>query len=148
MKKIICGLLSAAAIVPFSAQAQFAKPEKAREYREAVFDVMGTHFSRIRAVVNGDKPYDKADVQRNAEIVAMMSKLPWDAFGPGTEGGHAKAEIWSNAAKFKEGQDKMLVEIAKLESAAKSGDLNAIKAAFGAAGQTCKSCHDSFKQKH
>ena len=30
--------------------------------------------------------------------------------------------------------------------AAKTGDLAQIKAAFGGAAQTCKSCHDSYRK--
>jgi cytochrome c556 len=32
-----------------------------------------------------------------------------------------------------------------LAAAAKGGDQNAAKAALGAAGQTCKACHDKYK---
>ncbi|HEY2976325.1 MAG TPA: cytochrome c, partial [Burkholderiaceae bacterium] len=34
-----------------------------------------------------------------------------------------------------------------LDAAAKSGNLDAIKAAFGDAGKTCKACHDNFREK-
>jgi cytochrome c556 len=36
-------------------------------------------------------------------------------------------------------------ETAKLAAAAKTGDLNAIKAQFGPAANTCKGCHSEFK---
>jgi cytochrome c556 len=36
----------------------------------------------------------------------------------------------------------------KLAAAAKTGNQDAIKAAFGAAGETCKACHDDFRKKH
>ncbi len=37
--------------------------------------------------------------------------------------------------------------IAELNTAAKSGNLDAIKKTFGAAGQTCKACHDNYRKK-
>ena len=55
--------------------------------------------------------------------------------------------IWTEQAKFKEGADKMQAEVAKLSAAAKTGNLDAIKTAFGAAGQTCKACHDDFRKE-
>jgi cytochrome c556 len=33
----------------------------------------------------------------------------------------------------------------KLQAAARTGNLDQIKAAFGAAGQSCKACHDNFR---
>ena len=127
--------------------AQFQNTEKAVEYRESVFTVMANHFGRIGAVVKGEAPYNKDEVAKNAAIVAMMSTLPWQAFGPGTEGGKAKPEVWSDNAKFKAASEKMQLAVADLNKAAQSGDLESIKKAFGAAGQTCKGCHDDFKKK-
>lgn len=127
--------------------AQFQNTEKAIEYRQSVMTIIGTHFGRIGAVVKGSVPYNKDDVSKNAEIVAMMSTLPWQAFGPGTEGGKAKPEVWSDNAKFKAAADKMQLAIADLNKAAQSGDQESVKKAFGAAGATCKGCHDDFKKK-
>jgi len=127
--------------------AQFQNAEKAVDYRESVFTVMGTHFGRIGAVVKGEAPYNKDEVAKNAAIVAMMSTLPWQAFGPGTEGGKAKSEVWSDNAKFKAAADKMQLAVVDLNKAAQSGDLESIKKSFGAAGATCKGCHDDFKKK-
>jgi len=127
--------------------AQFQTPEKAIEYRQSVMTIIGTHFGRIGAVVKGSVPYNKDDVSKNAEIVAMMSTLPWQAFGPGAEGGKAKPEVWSDNAKFKAAADKMQLAVADLNKAAQSGDQESIKKAFGAAGSTCKGCHDDFKKK-
>ena len=41
----------------------------------------------------------------------------------------------------------MQLAVAELNTAAQSGNQDAIKKAFGAAGQTCKGCHDDFKKK-
>jgi cytochrome c556 len=150
MKRLFATLsLASLMLVPFTAQAQFAKAEDAVKYRKSAFSVMGTHFGRIGAVVKGDKPYDKATVAADAAIVETMSKLPWHAFpqGSNTSDSKAKPEIWQEQDKFKAGADKMQAEVAKLSAAAKSGDLAAVKAAFGAAGQTCKACHDNYKNK-
>ena len=44
------------------------------------------------------------------------------------------------------GATKLQEEVAKLNAAAKTGNLDAMKAAFGAVGQTCKGCHDSYQK--
>jgi cytochrome c556 len=146
-KIVLAGTASILAMSAGVAFAQFQNAEKAIDYRQSVFTVMGNHFGRISAVVKGEAPYNKDEVAKNAAIVATLSTLPWQAFGPGTEGGKAKSEVWSDNAKFKAAADKMQLAVANLNTAAQSGDLESIKKAFGAAGSTCKGCHDDFKKK-
>jgi cytochrome c556 len=129
------------------AYAQFKKPEDAIKYRQSAFTVMANSFGKIGAVVKGEAPFNKDEVAKNAAVVAMISTLPWQAFGPGTEGGNALPVVWSDNAKFKAAGEKMQLAVASLNTAAQSGDQEAIKKAFGAAGATCKTCHDDFKKK-
>ena len=148
MKRLlVTALVGLATALP--AAAQFQKPEDAIKYRKAAFTVMAAHFSRIGAMSAGRVPFDAAVAAANAELVATMSKLPFAGFGEGTNTGdtRAKPEIWSNRAKFDAGAAKMQEELAKLNVAAKGGNLDAIKTAFGAAGQTCKACHDDFRKE-
>jgi cytochrome c556 len=148
LQKII--LMSTAACLAISAGtaiAQFQKPEDAIKYRQSAFTVMANSFSKIGAVVKGEVPYNKDEVAKNAAIVAMLSTLPWQAFGPGTEGGKAQSDIWSDNAKFKAASEKMQLAAVDLNKAAQSGDIDSIKKAFGATGATCKGCHDDFRKK-
>jgi cytochrome c556 len=140
-------LAAACAAVSLPAAAQFAKPDDAIKYRQSALFVMGQHFSRVGAMANGRVPYDAAVAAANADIVAEMAKLPWAAFGAGTEGGKSKPEVWKEAAKFKEHQDKMIAETGKLAVAAKAGNIDTLKAQFGATAGSCKACHDSFRNQ-
>jgi cytochrome c556 len=99
-------------------------------------------------MASGRAPYDAKLAAENAEVVATLSKLPWAAFGEGTDKGEtrAKPEIWTESAKYKAAADKMQVEIGKLTVAAKAGNLDALKTAFGPAAATCKACHDNFRK--
>ena len=149
MKKTL-SLMAVALLVGMAlpAQAQFAKPEDAIKYRKASFTVMSSHFGRLGAMASGRAPYDAKLAAENAEVVATLSKLPWAAFGEGTDKGEtrAKPEIWTESAKYKAAADKMQVEIGKLTVAAKAGNLDALKTAFGPAAATCKACHDNFRK--
>ncbi|MEY3612099.1 MAG: hypothetical protein RJB14_1821 [Pseudomonadota bacterium] len=135
-------------VMGLPAQAQFAKPEDAIKYRKASFTVMAAHFGRLGAMANGRAPYDAKAAAENADVVATLSKLPWAAFGEGTDKGdtRAKPEIWKEAAKYKEAADKMQAEIMKLNTAAKAGNIDALKASFGPAAASCKACHDNFRK--
>jgi cytochrome c556 len=146
LMRIVAACLTAAALVP--AHAQFAKPEDAVKYRKASYTVMAAHFGRLGAMANGRVPYDAKLAAENAELVVALAKLPWTAYGEGTDKGEtrAKPEIWKEAAKFKEAADKMQAEVGKLNVAAKAGNVDALKAAFGPAAASCKACHDNFRK--
>jgi cytochrome c556 len=148
--KTMSGLFSMAVAMAMTlpAQAQFAKPEDAVKYRKASFTVMSAHFGRLGAMANGRLPYDAKAAAENADVALTLSKLPWAAFGEGTDKGEtrAKPEIWKESAKFKEAADKMQVEMGKLNVAAKAGNIDALKAAFGPAAASCKACHDNFRK--
>lgn len=143
-------LLAGLAGLSAPASAQFAKPEDAIKYRQSALFVMGQHFGRIGAMTSGKAPFDAKVAADNAAIVADMAKLPWSGFGQGTEqGGNTKAkpEIWTEQVKFKESSEKMQAETIKLAAAAKTGDLGALKTAFSATADTCKACHDAYRNK-
>ncbi len=150
MKKISL-LLVAAATIGFSsmASAQFAKPEDAIKYRKSALFVMQQHYARIGAMATGRVPFDAKVAADNAAIAESMSRLPWAAFGEGTDKGDTKAlpEIWTEKAKFNAAADKMQSEMSKLAAAAKTGNLDSVKAAFQATSGTCKACHDDFRGK-
>lgn len=149
MKKVAPLVLAlAASALSAPAMAQFQKPEDAIKYRKASLTVLASHFGRVGAMANGRVPFDAKLVAENAAIAETMSKLPWQAFGPGTDKGESRAEpaVWTEQAKFKAASEKMMGEVAKLNAAAKTGNLDQIKAAFGAAGASCKACHDDFRK--
>ena len=140
-------LLGAAIALP--AAAQFAKPEDAIKYRKAAFTVMATHFGRVAAMANGRIPFDAKTATDNAEIATIASKLPFAGFVEGADKGETKAEpkIWTEMDKFRGAAAKMQEEMAKLNVSAKSGNLDAIKAAVGETGKSCKACHDVYRKE-
>ena len=148
MKAITLLTLAAGLVTALPAAAQFQKPEDAIKYRKAAFTVMGTHFGRLGAMANGRVPFDAKAAADNAAVVASVAALPWAAFGEGTDKGdtRAKPEIWKEMDKVKAGATKMQEEIGKLNAAAKSGNADQLKAAFGEAAKTCKACHDAYRK--
>ncbi len=150
MKKFLL-IVATCAATTFSASsyAQFAKPDDAAKYRQSALTLLAAHFGRVGAMVSGKAPYDAKTAQDNIDIAVTISKLPWAGFGPSGEGATikttAKADIWKEQAKFKEHAEKMQAELLKVQAAAKTNNLDTLKAAFGPAGASCKSCHDAFR---
>jgi len=139
----VIGLLTGAAF------AQFAKTEDAVKYRQSAMFLIGQHFTRMGAVVKGETPYNKEAFEKNAVLVESLYRLPLDAFlAPGSDKGSGmKAEALTQKDKFTQMHNATEAALAKLVAAARAGDINAIKPAFGAAGASCKACHDEFRNK-
>ncbi len=131
------------------ALAQFAKTEDAIKYRKSVMQVIKKHFGSMAGVVKGKTTYDQAAFLEDAKVVAMLSKLPWEAsMVPGSTEG--ETTLNKKALKDKEG----FMDVAKrfqnhsseLAAAAESGNMGKIKKQFGATAQTCGSCHKSYRK--
>ena len=150
MKKLTVCLLAATALTMAApASAQFAKAEEAVKYRQSALFVTQQNFSRVAGMAAGKIPFDAKVAADSAAVAEFVSKLPWAGFGPGTDKPESKAkpEIWTSKAKFDDYARKMETEMVKLAVAAKSGNLDGIKAAVNATGGTCKACHDDFRTK-
>jgi len=148
MPTLMVAAAIAGSVIAMPAAAQFAKPEDAIKYRRAAFTVMGAHFGRVAAMANGRIPFDAKAAADNAELATIMSKLPYAGFVEGSDKGDTKADpkIWAEQDKFRAAAAKMQEEMAKLNAAAKTGNIDAIKAAVGATGGSCKACHDSYRR--
>jgi len=135
--------------VALPASAQFAKPEDAIKYRRSVMTVMATHFGRVAAMANGRIPWDAKAAADNADVAVRMSQLPFVAFIPGTDKGETRAEakIWTEPDKFKAASEQMQAAMVKVDAAAKASNLDALKAAVGDAGKSCKACHDAYRKE-
>ena len=131
------------------ALAQFAKTEDAIKYRKSVMQVIKKHFGSMAGVIKSKTPYDQAAFLDDANVVAMLSKLPWEAsMAPGSNEG--ETTLNDKALKDKEGfmavAKRFQNHSSELAAAAESGDLGKIKKKFGATAQTCGSCHKSYRK--
>jgi len=146
MKKI--AMLGLAGLVTLGSMSVMAADvEDAIKYRQGVFSAVKWHFGTLGDMVKGKQDFNADDFARRAEIVAQLSKLPLEGFIAGSYEGDTDAlpAIEENREKF-EGGMKMFAEKADaLAAAAKSGDMDQIRPAFGEVGKTCKGCHDNFK---
>jgi cytochrome c556 len=133
-----------------AAYGQFAKPEDAIKYRQSVMFLILQHFKPMGAVVQGKADYDKDAFSFNAETVAMLAKLPWEAFMTvGTDKGDTRmtSAVFDKPNQFKEIAESFQTDTAMLASTAEGGDLDAIKAQFGKVAQNCGACHKQFRKK-
>jgi cytochrome c556 len=150
MKRLLLAVTALAALaVTLPAAAQFQKPEDAIKYRQSAMALQGHHLGRVFAMTSGRVPFDAKVAAEQIEIVAMINRLQFAAFVEGSDKGDTKAKpsIWTDKDKWAAAVAKSQEDVAKLAAAGKTGNLDPIKAAFGAVGQSCKGCHDTFRKE-
>jgi cytochrome c556 len=133
---------------PAWGHAQDKKIEQAIKHRRAAFTLMSTYFSRLTQTVDGDRPYDKAGVIADAKVVALLSRLPWEGFTPGSDVGNtrAKEDIWFEEDRFKKLATELETQTGAMAKIAESGDLQQIKRTFENVRDTCTACHKAFRK--
>lgn len=133
-----------------SAFAKSSPEEKAIEYRQGAFNMIGYHFGAMAGMMKGKMEFDAETFRKNAEAVATLSQFAGNGFIDGSYDGktRAKKKIAENMDDFNAKLETFQVESAKLaEAAAEAGDLEGLKPAFGALGQSCKACHKAYRGK-
>lgn len=139
-----------ALLAALPAAAQYRNADAAIKYRQSAMSLQNNHMGRIFAMVNGQAPFDAKVMNENIEIVSLLNtRAQFAAFIEGSDKGNtrAKPEIWIEKEKFSAAVAKSQSDVDKLVAAGKTGNLDQIKAAVGTVGQTCKSCHDTFKRE-
>jgi len=134
--------------VALPAAAQFRNAEAAVKYRQSVMQMQAFHFGRIAGMAQGRIPFDAKVAAEDAALLDTIDKLPFVAFVEGSDkAGNTRAlpAVWTDRTKFDAASVKLQEEAAKLNAAAKTGNLDAIKAAVPGVANACKACHDNFQ---
>ena len=133
-----------------TAWAQDIKPDRAIKFRQGILQAQGWNAGIMNAMIKGEKPYNKDEFLQRATYLDELAHMAWEGFIPGSDQGaptKAKAEIWTEPAKFKQYQSNLQAATAKLVVAARGGDMSLIKPAFNDVGKACGECHDDFRAK-
>lgn len=150
IKPLIAVLLTSASLGAVAQQA--LKPEQLIKWRQSAYQVLAWNQGRIKASVEGQ--FNKDEVVRAANAIAAIANSGLGAlYAPGTETGKGwrettvKPELFTDAKGVGEAAGNFSREATELARVAATGDQAAVKAQFGKVAQTCKGCHDNYRQK-
>ncbi len=151
IRSALAVVLFGALTVSVPARTLAAEPDDAIKYRKAVMEIVGSHTHAIFAIMQGKVPHGAA-LAYHADGLAAATAYTKDAFtqntaGQGKEETTAKAEIWQGP-EFFERLEGLATNAGKLASAIKAGDGGAIGLAAKDLGESCKGCHDKFRDEH
>ncbi len=132
---------------PATASGSALSPKEAVKEREKLMESFKKDAGTMGKMVKGETPYDAAAFQAAADNLAANADKPWVHYTPesANEESEAKPEVWSKPDEFKKEIEKFTAAAAALKTAAASGKLDDVKKPFGDVGQSCKSCHDTFR---
>ena len=144
--------VTAVAVAATAFAASHANPalEGAVKARGAQMTMISYHTGLLGDMAKGDVPYDAAMATAAAENLAAAAAMKratlWieGSEQGAVEGSRAKAEIWSAPAGFEEKAVALEPAAATMVTAAGT-DLEALRAAMGGIGGSCKGCHEAYR---
>lgn len=152
-KQYLTSILTAAAITTagtaFSDSHITQDQQRAIDARQAHMTLNGFNLGALGAMVQDRIPYDAEVAAAAAANLAALASISEDRYwidgtDSSVEGNRAKAEIWTDRDGFEAEMMKLAAATAALADVAGDG-LDAMKAAFGPVGQTCGSCHETYR---
>lgn len=106
----------------------------------------------MRAAKKGLDSNDPSAVRTAAATINELAPqaATWFPAGTGPDVGktEAKAEIWQQTEQFQKGMADFRQAATDFNQSAQGSDIEAMKAAHGKLGGTCKSCHERFRTEH
>jgi len=118
--------------------------------RHEGMEKIGDTNKLLRREITSSSPFMPA-IQSGAATIAGLSVRAngWFPKGTGPELGKtgAKPEIWQKPQDFTAKLRSFQAAAQAFNAAARSGDMNAIKARYADLGGACKACHDSYRSE-
>ena len=148
--RFVLPLALVATLVSGVAFAQQATPaEKLLKYRKAIYQAIAYNMGPMGAMAQDKLPYNATDFATRAGRVADVAAMLAEAYAPETQsvtGSKMKADAWNNRADFDAKLKDFVDRSATLAQVSKGGDAAKTKAAFFDMANTCKACHDKYKE--
>jgi cytochrome c556 len=139
----------AAAVAAVISAAVLAAPADTIRMRQGNYKQIAAAMKGINEQLKSSEPSLPAIRAGSRTILGFAPQvLRWFPRGTGPEAGvrtRARPEIWSDHAGFRSAGARLLVAARALDSAARSGDLAAIRAAAPELAHACSNCHDDFR---
>lgn len=128
-----------------------AAAQQLMKERHDNYEKIGDAMKVITRELKGNSPNLQA-VREGATVIATLApQVPgWFPAGTGPEAGRteAKAEIWQRPDDFQAKARAFEQASNAFRSAAQGNDVQAMRDAHARLGQSCKACHDLYREEH
>lgn len=151
MKALLVILTAAVSISSTPVFAQDA--DAAIKARQGQFRIMSLNLGLLGAIAKGETAYDAELAQAAADNLVTISSInqsvnwPENSSQMDTANTRAKPEIWDNLDDVISKWQDFGSAAQQMQTAAAQGP-DEIRAAMGALGNTCKSCHEQYRAEN
>jgi cytochrome c556 len=134
-------VIGAVLLAPAAVQAQDGPTVV--DYRQSLMQAFRTHMGGIGAAMGDAAPIGHAE--HHAVSFERMTQALANAFPEGATGGRALPAIWADRDDFMDKVTAIQTASARLVTASRTGDAEAIGSAMQAVRQTCGGCHNTYR---
>jgi len=147
--RLLLGLTASAFLITGTATADDGHDDDndAVKYRHQVMATMGSSFGAFILLFMNKVEQPEKHLVANARILATAAALTADLVPEGSQGGEALPAIWDDMDEYQKLAQEVADATASLAASAEAGDRAGMGKAFKAAGQSCKGCHDKFREE-
>lgn len=124
------------------------------KFRQSAYSFIGWNTNKIKLQLDKSETFSKEEVIAAANAIAAAANSGLGAlYGPGTDQGEGwrktrlKSDFFQKPDEAKKLATTFNTEANEFAKVAQTGDPVQIKAKFGKLTQSCKACHDSFREK-
>lgn len=130
--------------------------EDAIEYRQSIFKGLSWHLGPMAEMARNNIPFDRDAFEHHAKRLYQLSLMPWEGFvdgsyndGPLGEMTGASGDIQHQGAIFERMAASLATEAGVLTQVAGDSDASerALIQQFARTAQTCRSCHDDYRER-
>ena len=116
------------------------------DYRQHTMSAVGGHMQALGDILRGKVPHE-AHLSVHAAALESLAKITPTLFPPGSGDGATEAlpAIWEDPEDFAEQLEAFKAAAAGLRAAVDTG--GDVMTATRQLGQSCRGCHDSYREK-
>ncbi len=138
---VVCVALA----LPLSAVAHENQKNPEIRYRHAIMEALSNQFVAMGLILQA-KVERPDEMVVNARALAENVRLIAGLFPDNSKGAKALPLIWDEPEKVAQAAQRAVDTADALVAAAADGNRQAIARAFKAAGDSCKGCHERYKE--
>jgi cytochrome c556 len=131
-----------------SQRVQDTHPQQWVSQRQAVFKDFTRTLEPMGLMARERQPFDPEAFSAAAQRLQTLSSLPWPFFTPDSNYAPTRARdrVWEQPEAFAQAQAHFRDRVEQLVQASQSGTLDAVRPAVEQVQNSCKACHDRFRQ--
>jgi cytochrome c556 len=126
-----------------------ADPENYIKYRQAIMKAIAGHSGSSGQILRGLVEAQPGELAFHADALARLNADLVRLFPEGSDFGETEAlpKIWEDRAGFAQRAKDAEDATANFAKAVQSGDNEAMVSAYKAVGESCKGCHQNFRER-